>query len=425
MDENLYRRSGGMIGSLSQLMRGAAILAIEDGREQISGSCSTSSRSTTPPNAPNTRPASRKPRPSQQTRLMRPPRLPIPVPPARHETLASYLTRLAALHGLPPRVMGTGQQPTPRDDTTELLVDRIAAFTGHRPRAPRSGLARAATRRRTGPRGDTNPNPAAPLRRPPRRRPGERLLPHHYYVCTRHRYWIGPPDADQPATPWTRTSRIVRAHRHHLGCCGRHGAAVAFDAVLTGFLICGHIWADRLEDGSVFTASGPAAPRSSSRPAPRRHVQRLTDLRGRLPRSRHLAGLIASPAWRHLAAGDADQQRQFTTEVGRRLGRPHHPGDGGDAIAHWMKYDSWRPPSRPQKTFPDTRQHGRFTHQDQCTSRDRQKRSAPGLPAPAAGATPSCITATSGPSDPRMVTPMDGITATIWASQTTSSTWPP
>ena len=36
LDEYLYRRSGGMIGSLSQLLRGAAILAIEDGSEQIS-----------------------------------------------------------------------------------------------------------------------------------------------------------------------------------------------------------------------------------------------------------------------------------------------------------------------------------------------------------------------------------------------------
>ena len=33
LDEYLYRRSGGMIGSLSQLVRGAAIL--EDGSEQI------------------------------------------------------------------------------------------------------------------------------------------------------------------------------------------------------------------------------------------------------------------------------------------------------------------------------------------------------------------------------------------------------
>jgi DNA transposition AAA+ family ATPase len=36
LDEYLYRRSGGMIGSLSQLLRGAAIVAIEDGSEQIS-----------------------------------------------------------------------------------------------------------------------------------------------------------------------------------------------------------------------------------------------------------------------------------------------------------------------------------------------------------------------------------------------------
>jgi hypothetical protein len=33
--EDLYRRTGGAIGSLSQLMRGAAVLAIEDGTEQI------------------------------------------------------------------------------------------------------------------------------------------------------------------------------------------------------------------------------------------------------------------------------------------------------------------------------------------------------------------------------------------------------
>ena len=35
LEEYLYRRSGGMIGSLSQLIRGAAILAIDDGSEQI------------------------------------------------------------------------------------------------------------------------------------------------------------------------------------------------------------------------------------------------------------------------------------------------------------------------------------------------------------------------------------------------------
>jgi len=33
--EYLYQRTNGMIGSLSQLVRGAAILAIQDGTEQI------------------------------------------------------------------------------------------------------------------------------------------------------------------------------------------------------------------------------------------------------------------------------------------------------------------------------------------------------------------------------------------------------
>lgn len=35
LGEYLYHRSGGMIGSLSQLLRGAAVLAIEDGSERI------------------------------------------------------------------------------------------------------------------------------------------------------------------------------------------------------------------------------------------------------------------------------------------------------------------------------------------------------------------------------------------------------
>lgn len=35
LDEYLYRRTGGMIGSLSQLVRGGGILAIEDGTEQV------------------------------------------------------------------------------------------------------------------------------------------------------------------------------------------------------------------------------------------------------------------------------------------------------------------------------------------------------------------------------------------------------
>jgi hypothetical protein len=63
------------------------------------------------------------------------------------------------------------------------------------------------------------------------------------------------------------------------------------------------------------------------------------------------------------STGDAEQQQRFITEIGLRLGRPdYQPPEGGDAIAHWMKFDSDRPPSKPHKLFPDTREHGSTRH---------------------------------------------------------------
>jgi hypothetical protein len=65
-------------------------------------------------------------------------------------------------------------------------------------------------------------------------------------VCTRHRYWIGPPDARQPATPLSPgLADIVQAQWRHLRLLRRHGTAATYDAVLTGFLICGHLWTDQ------------------------------------------------------------------------------------------------------------------------------------------------------------------------------------
>ena len=61
--------------------------------------------------------------------------------------------------------------------------------------------------------------------------------------------WIGPPDIAQPATGVGGLDDIVRAQRHHLRLLGRHGPAAGYDAVLTGFLFCGHLWAERREDG--------------------------------------------------------------------------------------------------------------------------------------------------------------------------------
>ena len=58
-------------------------------------------------------------------------RLPVAVPPARHETLASYLTRLARLHGLAPGELWH-QVSTPQPGTRRRAIDpgQLAEITG-------------------------------------------------------------------------------------------------------------------------------------------------------------------------------------------------------------------------------------------------------------------------------------------------------
>lgn len=67
-------------------------------------------------------------------------RPPIAVAPARQETVASYLTRLANLHGLHPREVWE-QVSTRRPGTArhDVATDRLAAVTGR----PVRHLARA------------------------------------------------------------------------------------------------------------------------------------------------------------------------------------------------------------------------------------------------------------------------------------------
>jgi len=60
-------------------------------------------------------------------------RLPIAVAPAQQETVASYLARLANLHGLPVRELWEPiSVPRPGSRRRDVLADRLAAVTGHR-----------------------------------------------------------------------------------------------------------------------------------------------------------------------------------------------------------------------------------------------------------------------------------------------------
>ena len=294
---------------------------------------------------------------------MHPARLPIPAAPARHETVASYLARLANLHGLPlQELWKTVSTPRPGSARRDVLPGRLATLTGR----PAAQLAHALPELH--PALDWTawrhqPQPGCP-RCDARHQGGrvQRLLPHHLYVCTRHRYWIGPPDAGQPATPLTHPALrdVLRAQWRHLRLLHRHGPAAAFDAVLTGYLICAHAWATPGQDWQELTGRFdhrahtliPLGSEFSEFSASRLFAAAY-------PEAVHLAGLIAAPAWRHLAAGDPEQRQRFLDAIGPRLGRPgYQPSHHGDAIAHWMIYDSHRPPSRPHTTYPQTRHHG-------------------------------------------------------------------
>ena len=135
-------------------------------------------------------------------------RLPIAVAPAQQETVASYLTRLANLHGLPLRELW---EPISVPRPGEPAARRSRRPAGGRDRPPREHLVRALPELHPAPDWSAlrhQPQPGCP--RCDARHPGgpvTHLLPHHRYVCTRHRYWIGPPDIDQPATGLARARR--------------------------------------------------------------------------------------------------------------------------------------------------------------------------------------------------------------------------
>ena len=231
-------------------------------------------------------------------------RLPVAVPPARHEILASYLARLARLHGLDPGELWH-QVSSPRPGTRRRDVDpgRLAAITGR----PAEHLIGALPELHDpGPGWQAwrhQPQPGCP--RCDARHDGgpvTRLLPHHRYVCTRHRYWTGPPDAGQPATPLgPELAGIIQAQRRHVRLLRRYGTAATYDAVLTGLLICGHLWTDQPGDwpgpwqrwtrrAEILIPPGAESSQfSASRIFAAAYPEAVT-----------LASLLASPAWRSL-----------------------------------------------------------------------------------------------------------------------------
>jgi hypothetical protein len=121
----------------------------------------------------------------------------------------------------------------------------------------------------------------------------------------------------------------------------------------------------------------------------------------------------------HRVCGRTVEQRTAVQTLPGRNGRD-------DAVAHWMMFERWRPPSAPDRTFPDTREHGSI-HPPKVgeNSRDRHHRSAFWFAHTRRGGGAILHHRRIRLVLIRDWSPkMDGIAATIGASQTTSSTWP-
>jgi hypothetical protein len=90
-------------------------------------------------------------------------------------------------------------------------------------------------------------------------------------------------------------------------------------------------------------------------------------------------------------------------------------------IAHWMRFDSERPPSKPHKLFPETREHGSTRPaKTSPPSTDRHDRSAFWFRMNRRGGS---VLLHHRHLQPVLIRewspPMDGIAATIWQSRTT------
>lgn len=210
-----------------------------------------------------------------------------------------------------------------------------------------------------------------------------RILPHHRYVCTRHRYWIGPPDINDRGPHLEIFPEVVAAQRRHLRLVRRHGWPAVYDAVLTAFMICANLWDKDVDeadpdDGAAALNQMVWNVRSYVFIPP--HTERQTFSASRLfaaiyPEAVSIAALIASPTWRRLAAGDDKQLSRFTAEIGWRLGDPYYqPHSEHDPIAHWIEQDCWRPPSSPPTTFAAAPGHRRPSHLATTVTRSSQTR---------------------------------------------------
>ncbi|MEX5712945.1 TniQ family protein [Parafrankia sp. FMc6] len=292
--------------------------------------------------------------------------LPITVPPAQHEIVASYLARLATLHGLDGDELWK-QVSVPRSHRRSgriVVPDRLAALTGR----PVELLAAALVELRPQPDWQAlrhTPQPGCPrcaARHP--EGPIIQLLPHHRYVCTRHRHWIGPPDVHQRGPILDDLPDIVRAQHRHQRLVHRRGWLTTYGALLIGFVICARTWIPGNTDNRCRTWERRA------------HIlippgtEATTFSPSRLfaaiyPEAVDIAAILTSTNWRQVVIENTHRQQHVAAEIGRRISHPNYypyqPPQSDDdqpptdPIMRWIQPDGGKLPIRPPALFTPAR----------------------------------------------------------------------
>ncbi len=182
-----------------------------------------------------------------------------------------------------------------------------------------------------------------------------RLFAHHEYLCSRHGYWLGPPDPTHDDTPprlATRLPELVTAQHRLRHATVRHGWAAIFDATVAATRICLDL---------RFSAGGhPLWTRWEQRldllmPAGYRRSLFMAAI---FPEVVALAALICSPPWRAPAAlsHPADLER-FLSAAAHELDCPDTVGGLADAIMIWAATRAAAAPLEPVSIYPQT-SHG-------------------------------------------------------------------
>jgi hypothetical protein len=294
-------------------------------------------------------------------------RLPIPIPPAANETVKSYLRRLATVHDVIYEEMWTWVS-VPSDTGAKartLAGQRLTEATGY----PLDRLAKALPELDP----DTDwlllrdtPQPAC-ARCTARHSGGYvmRLFAHHHYACTRHGFWLGPPDVgqDHNLRYLADLPEILTAQRKHQRLVRAYGPIPVFDAIIHAFKICAVLWKHGPEETyghSRWWQWDQRLDRLIPKTDSRKMFNHSRCYAAIYPEAVAIAGLLASPTWRAKGTApfgdpDTDGRWELCEQFGLRLGLPeYYPEDEKHPLHLWADHHATEPYIIPT-TFPDRR----------------------------------------------------------------------